>query len=204
MTVEYLLTPLMPKTVNLYGFPWAFMAWAFEVIPYLRQQVNYQEEVYCPRILRWLSAKTNRNVKFLDLFNHPKKYINNFGFSVDVIVEVTAVKHNITVDKPLTTFKEEEKVEPVSSRERENYPFEGFNTSDEAPKKLTQLINDFSDWIADGLLKHHASRKQNDECYKVNESSLGFDMFDFVVAHPKMENWFYLMPQPQTCWNNEV
>ena len=25
MTVQYLLTPLTPKTVNLYGFPWAFM-----------------------------------------------------------------------------------------------------------------------------------------------------------------------------------
>ncbi|KAF3683603.1 putative protein EIN4-like [Capsicum annuum] len=25
MTVEYLLTPLTPKTVNFYGFPWAFM-----------------------------------------------------------------------------------------------------------------------------------------------------------------------------------
>ena len=25
MTVKYLLTPLAPKTVNLYGFPWAFM-----------------------------------------------------------------------------------------------------------------------------------------------------------------------------------
>ncbi|KAF3663034.1 hypothetical protein FXO37_12203 [Capsicum annuum] len=48
-------------------------AWAFEVIPYLRQQVNYQEEVSCPRILRWLSAKTNRNAKFLDLFNPPRK-----------------------------------------------------------------------------------------------------------------------------------
>ncbi|KAM3246087.1 hypothetical protein P3L10_007854 [Capsicum annuum] len=36
MTVKYLLTPLAPKTVNLYGFPWAFMAWAFEAILYLR------------------------------------------------------------------------------------------------------------------------------------------------------------------------
>ncbi|PHT32704.1 hypothetical protein CQW23_29041 [Capsicum baccatum] len=27
---------------------------------------------------------------------------------------------------------------------------------DEAPKKLTQLINSYSEWIADGLLKHHA------------------------------------------------
>ncbi|PHU17127.1 hypothetical protein BC332_12822 [Capsicum chinense] len=53
MTVRYLLTQLTPKAVNLYGFPWAFMAWALEAIPYLRQQVNYQEEVSCPRILRW-------------------------------------------------------------------------------------------------------------------------------------------------------
>ncbi|PHU28837.1 hypothetical protein BC332_00930 [Capsicum chinense] len=73
MTVQYLLTPLTPKTVNLYGFPWAFMAWAFEAIPYLRQQVNYQEEVSCPRILIWLSAKIDNNEKFLDLFNPPRK-----------------------------------------------------------------------------------------------------------------------------------
>ncbi|KAM3341632.1 hypothetical protein P3S68_026598 [Capsicum galapagoense] len=45
---------------------------AFEAIPYLRQQVNYQEGVFCPRILRWLSAKTDKNAKFLDLFNPPK------------------------------------------------------------------------------------------------------------------------------------
>ncbi|KAF3623059.1 putative glycerol-3-phosphate 2-O-acyltransferase 6-like [Capsicum annuum] len=50
-------------------------AWAFEVIPYLRQQVNYQKEVSCPRILRWLSAKTNKNAKFLDLFSPPKEAI---------------------------------------------------------------------------------------------------------------------------------
>ncbi|KAM3356014.1 hypothetical protein P3S68_022728 [Capsicum galapagoense] len=72
MTVKYLLTPLAPKTVNLYCFPWAFMAWAFEVIPYLRQQMNYLEGVSCPRILRCLSAKPDKNVKFLDLFNPPK------------------------------------------------------------------------------------------------------------------------------------
>ncbi|PHU11881.1 hypothetical protein BC332_18811 [Capsicum chinense] len=46
-------------------------------------------------------------------------------------------------------------------------------------------------------------RKQNGETYKVNESSPGFDMFDFIVAHPEMKNWFYLMSQPQTCWNDE-
>ncbi|PHT67272.1 hypothetical protein T459_26759 [Capsicum annuum] len=122
----------------------------------------------------------------------------------DVDVTATAEEHNMTIDNPSTASKDEEKVEPVSLGERKNYPFEGFNISDEAPKKLTQLINDYSEWIADGLLKHHAGRKQNDERYNVNESSLGFDMFDFVIAHPRMKNWFYLMPQPQTCWNDEV
>ncbi|KAF3666538.1 putative glycerol-3-phosphate 2-O-acyltransferase 6-like [Capsicum annuum] len=49
--------------------------WAFKAIPYLRQQVNYQKEVFYPRFLRWLSAKTDKNVKFLDLFNPPKDAI---------------------------------------------------------------------------------------------------------------------------------
>ncbi|PHT98875.1 hypothetical protein BC332_32203 [Capsicum chinense] len=41
MTVEYLLTPLTPKTVNLYGFPWAFMVdYLLQQITYLVQQIN--------------------------------------------------------------------------------------------------------------------------------------------------------------------
>ncbi|PHT34681.1 hypothetical protein CQW23_26481 [Capsicum baccatum] len=166
-----------------------FVAQAFEVIPYLRQQVNYQEKVFCPRILRWLSVKTDKNTKFLDIFNPPNE-------AVDIIVEATAEEHNIIVDNPSTTSKEEKKVEPISSGEWKNYPFEGFNILDKALKKLTQWINRYSEWIVDGLLKHHASRKQNDKHYKVNESSLGFDMFDFVIAYLGMKNWFYLMSQP--------
>ncbi|KAG5589629.1 hypothetical protein H5410_040143 [Solanum commersonii] len=42
LTVKYLLKPLGPKTNNLFGFPWDFMAWAFEVIPHLRYQVVHQ------------------------------------------------------------------------------------------------------------------------------------------------------------------
>ncbi|PHU11343.1 hypothetical protein BC332_18273 [Capsicum chinense] len=78
------------------------------------------------------------------------------AFQADVTVEDTIEEHNITVDNPSAASKEKEKVEAVSSEERKNYPFEGFNISDEAPKKLTQLINDYSEWIVDGLLKHHA------------------------------------------------
>ncbi|PHT52433.1 hypothetical protein CQW23_06895 [Capsicum baccatum] len=77
---------------------------------------------------------------------------------MDVTVEATAEEHNITNDNLSTTFKEKEKVEPVSLGERKNYSFEGFNISDEASIKLTQLINNYLEWIADGLLKHHANR----------------------------------------------
>ncbi|KAF3680370.1 putative protein EIN4-like [Capsicum annuum] len=231
MTAEYLLTSLTPKIINLYGFPWAFMAWEFEVIPYLRQQVNYQKEVSYPRILRWLSAKTDKNIKFLDLFNPPKEDHNDYDhngctdFSPDfaasnecssckcqdckvkhdgvinainalatsvkkmtykrgviaskrisypdtpleikaakrrrkdtskVDITATVEEHNMTIDNPSTTSKDKEKVKLVSLGERKNYPFEGFNISDEALKKLTQLINDYSEWIVDGLLKHLA------------------------------------------------
>ncbi|PHU28720.1 hypothetical protein BC332_00813 [Capsicum chinense] len=320
------------KTFSIDRYP----AWAFEAIPYLRQQVNYQEEVSCPRILRWLSAKTDKNVKFLDLFNPPKeaivhlwlvptnqelkmlfflslrsvqtlsdpkvvdgikmelfgaititrkiileggdndvpltvfettshydydhngctdfspdfaasnecsscKYqdykakhdevinaINALTASVkkmtskrgvipskrisypDIPLEIKAAKrrrkdtskassiikknkiamplslsctdvqctrateeqyelkkvdltataeeHNMTVDNPSIASKDEEKVEPVSLGEWKNHPFEGFNISNEASKKLIQLINDYSEWIVNGLLNHYAGR----------------------------------------------
>ncbi|PHT73139.1 hypothetical protein T459_23924 [Capsicum annuum] len=89
-------------------------AWAFEVISYLRQQVNYQKELSCLRILRWLSAKTDKNTKFLDLFNPLKE-------AVDVTVEATAKKHNITVDNPSAASKEEEKVKPPGVFQNEEY-----------------------------------------------------------------------------------
>ncbi|KAF3639577.1 putative protein EIN4-like [Capsicum annuum] len=113
MTVEYLLTPLTSKTVNLYGFPWAFM----------------------------------------------------------IDVTATAEEHNMTVDNPSTASKDEEKVESVCLGERKNYPFEGFNISDEAPKKIIQLINDYSEWIVDGRLKHHTGRycQQQPEVFRNEE-----------------------------------
>ncbi|PHU03502.1 hypothetical protein BC332_28753 [Capsicum chinense] len=74
----------------------------------------------------------------------------------DEDVTATVEEHNIIVDNPSTAFKDEEKVDLISLGELKNYPFEGFNISDEALKKLIQLINDYSEWIADGFLKHHA------------------------------------------------
>ncbi|KAF3628495.1 hypothetical protein T459_01103 [Capsicum annuum] len=77
------------------------------------------------------------------------------AFQVDVTVEATAEEHSITVHNPSTASKDEEKVEPISLGEQKNYPFKGFNISNEALRKLTQLINDYSEWITDGLLKYH-------------------------------------------------
>ncbi|KAF3651503.1 putative glycerol-3-phosphate 2-O-acyltransferase 6-like [Capsicum annuum] len=70
LTVQYLLTKLSSGTTTLYGFPWAFMAWAFEAIPPLRKQVmDYPNKVSHPRIFRWLAAKSNTKIKEADLFN---------------------------------------------------------------------------------------------------------------------------------------
>ncbi|KAM3382579.1 hypothetical protein P3S68_008153 [Capsicum galapagoense] len=70
LTVQYLLTKLSSRTTTLYGFPWAFMAWAFEAIPPLRKQLmDYPDEVSHPRMFRWLVAKSNTNIKEADLFN---------------------------------------------------------------------------------------------------------------------------------------
>ncbi|KAF3657482.1 hypothetical protein FXO37_14910 [Capsicum annuum] len=79
-------------------------------------------------------------------------------FVVDVTVEATAKQHNITVDNPSIASMGKEKVVPCHFGRTEELPFEGFNISYEAPKKLTKLINDYSKWIFNGLSKHHFGR----------------------------------------------
>ncbi|PHT79103.1 hypothetical protein T459_17155 [Capsicum annuum] len=89
----------------------------------------------------------------------------------DVDVTATAEVHNITVYNPSNASKDEEKVKLISLGEWKNYSIEGFNISDEASKKLTQLINDYSEWIVNGLLKHHAGRycQQQSEVFRNEE-----------------------------------
>ncbi|KAM3323168.1 hypothetical protein P3S67_004319 [Capsicum chacoense] len=72
LIVQYLLIKLSSGTIILYGFPWPFMAWAFEAIPPLQKQLmDYLDEVSHPRMFRWLAAKINTNIKEIDLFNPP-------------------------------------------------------------------------------------------------------------------------------------
>ncbi|PHT99316.1 hypothetical protein BC332_31755 [Capsicum chinense] len=48
------------------------------------------------------------------------------SYLVDVTVEATVERHNMTVDNPSTASMEEEKMKPISLGEQKNYPFEGF------------------------------------------------------------------------------
>ncbi|PHT70688.1 hypothetical protein T459_25792 [Capsicum annuum] len=125
------------------------------------------------------SPSTEELVKTFSIDHYPVR-IQCDG-ATDLMVEATAEEHNITVDNPSTASKKEEKLVPVSWGEQRNYLFKGFNILDEAPKKLTQLINDYSEWIADGLLEHHAFLPWHlvDEVY--NPINYG-DEFHWVLA----------------------
>ncbi|KAM3358374.1 hypothetical protein P3S68_021305 [Capsicum galapagoense] len=72
LTVQYLLTKISLGMTTLYDFSWAFMAWSFEAISPLRKQLmDYPDEVSHPRMFRLLAAKSNTNIKEVDLFNPP-------------------------------------------------------------------------------------------------------------------------------------
>ncbi|PHT33755.1 hypothetical protein CQW23_25555 [Capsicum baccatum] len=215
------------------------LAWEFEAISYLRQQVNYQEEVSCPRILRWSSAKTDKNAKFLDLFNPPRKqfvisfnnesyvpadgsFVKNYrtaliylfefiptdnpfdatyesfiaidgksivylylvltivAFQVDATA--TAEEHNMTVDNLSTASKDEEKVEPISLGEWKNYLFEGFNISEEAPKKTNivdqRLFRMDCRWVVKAS-SQQLEVSQNEECNIIK----GFNILAGLPSH---------------------
>ncbi|KAH0746329.1 hypothetical protein KY285_007986 [Solanum tuberosum] len=96
--------------------------------------------------------------------------------------------------------KKEKKVEVISCDVKEKYPFEGFNIDGEGP---TELMSSFSQWINEGLYKHHAKKRVKDDHYLANCSDLEFKQLDFVFAFPKKKDWFYVMSQPNKCWTDE-
>ncbi|KAG5631476.1 hypothetical protein H5410_003193 [Solanum commersonii] len=64
-------------------------------------------------------------------------------------------------------------------------------------------MSSFSQWINEGLSKHHAKKRDKDDHYLANCSDLEFKQLDFVVAFPKKKDWFYVMSQPNKCWTDE-
>ncbi|KAG5621031.1 hypothetical protein H5410_006249 [Solanum commersonii] len=96
--------------------------------------------------------------------------------------------------------KKKKKVEVASCDVKQQYPFEGFNIDGEGP---TKLMSSFSQWINEGLYKHHAKKRDKDNHYLANCSDLEFKQLDFVFAFPKKKDWFYVMSQPNKCWTDE-
>ncbi|KAH0632963.1 hypothetical protein KY284_035749 [Solanum tuberosum] len=59
-------------------------------------------------------------------------------------------------EKAKAKEKEKEKeTKVVNCDVKQQYPFEGFNIDSEGP---TKLVSSFSQWINEGLYKHHANK----------------------------------------------
>ncbi|PHU07825.1 hypothetical protein BC332_24314 [Capsicum chinense] len=120
-----------------------------------------------------IKTRALRNRKRTAIFRSP--FTNEFGSSCKG-------KKSATVDFP------------------QKHQFDGYLISDEMPMGL---IEEYFDWIVEGLLKFHEKKKLKDNHYKANKSGIGFSLLDFVVAQPDSKNWFYTMSQPNTCWNDK-
>ncbi|KAF3651365.1 hypothetical protein FXO37_18053 [Capsicum annuum] len=88
----------------------------------------------------------------------------------------------------------------LASNERKKFSFEGYHITGDSP---TVEMETFEEWIHDGLYKQHTKKKDDDDHYRVNCSTLEFRQLDFIVAFSKFKNWFYLMYQQNKCWNDE-
>ncbi|KAH0635734.1 hypothetical protein KY289_035649 [Solanum tuberosum] len=78
-TIKHLLKAVKTidgKTTNLYGFPWAFMCWAFEVVPFLQKKYKvFLKQVSSPKIFLWLLETNNESVNINELFDPPQDSI---------------------------------------------------------------------------------------------------------------------------------
>ncbi|PHT36882.1 hypothetical protein CQW23_24582 [Capsicum baccatum] len=132
---------------------------------------EHGEEEYLKRdYLNANSPSSEELVKIFSIDRYPVRI--QCDAATDLMAEATTKEHYIILIIHQLHPKKKKKVEPVSSGEWKNYSFEGFKISDESTIKLTQLINDYSEWIVDGLLKHHTGRYcqqqpkvfQNEKC----------------------------------------
>ncbi|KAF3622655.1 putative glycerol-3-phosphate 2-O-acyltransferase 6-like [Capsicum annuum] len=117
LTVEYLLTKLCLKMITLYGFPWAFMAWACEAISPLRKQFKvYPNEVSHLGILRWLAAKGNMSSVATDgssiAINYPSTatgatdgVVDNGGSHADVATTANRDYEHVGTQEKINMFE---------------------------------------------------------------------------------------------------
>ncbi|KAM3318859.1 hypothetical protein P3S67_006059 [Capsicum chacoense] len=62
---------------------------------------------------------------------------------------------------------------------------EGYHITENSP---TVEMDICEEWIHDGLYKQHTKKKDDDNSYKINCSTLEFRQLDFVVAFSKSKN----------------
>ncbi|PHU10220.1 hypothetical protein BC332_22080 [Capsicum chinense] len=79
--------------------------------------------------------------------------------------------------------------------EKLKYTFDGCTINQDL---TNELMIDYSQWIAVGLLKTHSAKKETDNHYRVNSSGLGYSQLKFIVAYPQSKNWFYFMSEQPT------
>ncbi|KAF3684523.1 hypothetical protein FXO38_00227 [Capsicum annuum] len=93
-------------------------------------------------------------------------------------------------------FPDAQNAVDFDKEEKLKYAFDGYTINQDL---LNELMIDYSQWIAVGLLKTHSAKKETDNHYRVNASGLGYRQLDFVVAHQQTKNWFYLISERKTC-----
>ncbi|KAF3657004.1 hypothetical protein FXO38_13882 [Capsicum annuum] len=76
-------------------------------------------------------------------------------------------------------------IEDQIEEQKQQFVFDGFLISD---TMLSSVIEEFKQWVKEGLLKFHAKKKYDDDHYKAKSSSLGVHEIDFVVAHARTKN----------------
>ncbi|PHU25399.1 hypothetical protein BC332_03731 [Capsicum chinense] len=107
----------------------------------------------------------------------------------------------LTIYKPPPTTPADSKgKKKLASNERKKFSFEDYHITGDSPTVEMEI---FEEWIHDGLYKQHTKKKDDDDHYSVNCSTLEFRQLDFIVAFSKFKNWFYLMYQQNKCWNDE-
>ncbi|KAM3324831.1 hypothetical protein P3S67_005983 [Capsicum chacoense] len=69
--------------------------------------------------------------------------------------------------------------------QKQRFTFDGFLISD---IMRSGIIEEFKQWMEEGLLKFHAKKKYNDDHYKAKSSLLGVHEINFVVAHRLLDD----------------
>ncbi|PHT98357.1 hypothetical protein BC332_32715 [Capsicum chinense] len=107
-----------------------------------KRSVILSKRISYPDTLLEIKAAKRRRKDTFKTSSIIKKKRQDYNASVFVLhrcrCHIYCRNYNTTVDNPSTASKDEEKMKPVSLGEWKDYPFEGFNISEEAPKKLAQ------------------------------------------------------------------